>query len=221
MNNKDIKQAYDTVADHFSLTRKKYLQVELLEFSKYFQDSQSVLDLGCGSGRMIRILKNFELDCVFVDISEKQLNYAKKEQRGKIKRAEFIVGDILNLDFQRNSFDVILCIATFHHLKNLKQRKEFLKNIYSWLKPGGYLLMTNWNLIQKRYLKYIFNFRKKAWNDFLIPYKNNDGQNMANRFYHGFTIKELDKLLIQSGFQNEKLELSENGNNIVSISRKM
>ena len=219
MNNKDIKQAYDAVADHFSLTRKKYLQVELLEFSKYFQDSQSVLDLGCGSGRMIRILKNFELDCVFVDISEKQLNYAKKEQRGKIKRAEFIVGDILNLDFQRNSFDVILCIATFHHLKNSKQRKKFLKNIYSWLKPGGYLLMTNWNLWQKKYLKYRNIF--KGQGNFMVPYKNNDGQILAKRFYHSFKAPELKKLLLQTDFKIEKLELSESGNDLVSVSRKM
>lgn len=219
MVNNDIKQSYDVISDHFNLTRKKYLQVELLEFSKYFQDGQSVLDLGCGSGRIIRILKDFELDCVFVDISEKQLNYAKKEERGKIKKVEFIVKDILNSNFQQNSFDVVLCIATFHHLKNKKYRISLLKKIHTWLKPEGYLLMTNWNLWQKNHRKYLNVF--KGWKNFMIPYKNNQGKLLANRFYHGFTIKELNKLLIQSGFQNEKLELSESRNNIVSVSKKM
>ncbi len=218
MGNEDIKQSYDAIAKHFNLTRKKHLQVELLEFSKYFQDGQSVLDLGCGSGRIIRVLKNFELDCVFVDISEQQLNYAKKEDRGKIKKAEFIVEDILNSNFQENSFDVILCIATFHHIKTKKQRIKFLKNIRFWLKPNGYLLMTNWNLWQKKYLKYRNIF--KGWKSFIVPYKNNQGKILANRFYHGFTIQELAKLLKQVSFENEKLELSESRNNIVSVCRK-
>jgi len=218
MNNQDIKQSYDAMAKHFHLTRKKHLQAELLEFSKYFQDGQSVLDLGCGGGRMIRVLRNFELDCIFIDISEQQVNYAKKEDRGKIKKAEFIVEDVLNSNFQQNSFDVILCIATFHHIKTKKQRIKFLKNIRFWLKPNGYLLMTNWNLWQKKYLKYRNIF--KGWKSFIVPYKNNQGKILANRFYHGFTIQELAKLLKQVSFENEKLELSESRNNIVSISRK-
>jgi tRNA (uracil-5-)-methyltransferase TRM9 len=218
--NKDIKQVYDTVAEHFSLTRKRALSSQLIDFKQYLADGQQVLDLGCGSGRMIRILKDFEVDCVLTDISEKQLNYARKEDLGKIRTTKFIAQDMTDSSFSENSFDIIFCIATFHHLKTKKDRIKFLKNVYSWLKPGGYFLMTNWNLMQKRYLKYIFNFQKRSWNDFMIPYKNNQGENLANRYYHSFTYQELKKMLIKAGFQIEKLELSENGNDRVSVCRK-
>jgi tRNA (uracil-5-)-methyltransferase TRM9 len=218
--NKDIKNAYDQVADHFNLTRKRALPSQLIDFKQYLANGQQVLDLGCGSGRIIRILKDFKIDCVFTDISEKQLNYARKEERGKIKNAEFIVQDVLDSSFPENKFDVIFCVATFHHLKTRKARIQFLKNVYSWLKPEGYFLMTNWNLMQKRYLKYIFNSKKRSWNDFIIPYKDNRGNNMADRYYHSFTHQELNKLLVKVGFKIEKLELSENGNDRVSVCKK-
>jgi tRNA (uracil-5-)-methyltransferase TRM9 len=219
MNN-DIKKAYDVVAEHFSLTRKRALPSQLIDFKQYLANGQQVLDLGCGSGRIIRILKDFEIDCVFTDISEKQVNYARKEERGKIRSAEFIAEDMINSSFPDNKFDVIFCVATFHHLKTRKARIKFLKNVYSWLKPEGYFLMTNWNLMQKRYFKYIFNFKKRVWNDFSIPYKDNQGKNLANRYYHSFTHQELEKLLLKVGFKIEKLELSENGNDRVSVCRK-
>ncbi len=219
MSNKDLQKAYDSVAEHFSLTRQKALQAELIYFKRYLTDGQQVLDLGCGTGRMIRVLKDFEIDLTAVDISAEQLNYARKEETGKIKKINFIQDDILNLDFPSNSFDLIFCIATFHHLKNKKARLELLEKMKTWLKPKGYLLMTNWNLNQKAYSKYR-NIWKGAGN-FMVPYKDNDGQVLANRFYHSFKIKELNQLLKKVGFQNEKLEFSENKNNLISASRKI
>jgi len=218
MSNENIKQAYDQVADHFNLTRKRALPSQLIEFKQYLADGQRILDLGCGSGRIIRILKDFTIDCIFTDISEKQLNYARKEEQGKIKSAEFIVQDLKDSLFSENSFDLIFCVATFHHSKTKKDRIKFLENVYSWLKPGGYLLMTNWNLWQEKYLKYHNIF--KGQGNFMIPYKNNDGRVLAKRFYHSFKAPELKKLLLQTNFKVEKLELSESGNDLVSVCRK-
>lgn len=219
MSNSDIRQTYDAVADHFNLTRQKALPSQLIQFKQYLADGQQVLDVGCGSGRMIRILKDFKVDCIFSDISEKQLNYARKEERGKIRKVEFKIEDMLNLHFSENSFDIVLCVATFHHLRNRKERIKFLNKVYFWLKPNGYLLMTNWNLWQKNYLQY-----RNIWKglrNFMIPYKDNNGKVLANRFYHGFKIPELKSLLGKTNFKNEKLELSESGNDIVSVSRKL
>ncbi len=221
MNNNDIKNSYDLVANHFFLTRKRALPQRLLDLKRYLHDGQQVLDLACGSGRMIRIFKDFKLDCVFVDISKRLLNYAKKEDLGKIESAQFIVQDMLESSFPEKRFDLVFCIAAFHHLKNKQDRIKFLKNAYSWLKPGGRLLMTNWNLRQKRYFKYIFNFQKRAWNDFLIPYKDNQARVITRRYYHSFTQRELKKLLLKSGFKIEKLELSAGANDLISINKKI
>lgn len=220
MVNDDIKNSYDSIAPHFNLTRKKLLQPELFDFRKYLQDGQSILDIGCGSGRMLRILKDFEIFYCGIDISSNQINYAKKEDTGKIKKTEFIAKDILDANFDENSFDIILCIATFHHIKTKREKIALLKNIYKWLKPGGYLLMTNWNLFQNSYIKYIINFQKHSWNDFLVPYRDGNGKLLTNRFYHSFTISELKSLVSKTGFSLEKIEFSNNKNNIISICKK-
>lgn len=220
MVNNDIKNSYESISEHFNLTRKKQLQPELIDFRKYFKDGQRVLDIGCGSGRMLRILKDFEIFYSGVDISSNQIDYAKKEDLGKIKKSEFIASDILDMNFDNNSFDVVLCIATFHHIKTKKERMVLLQNIYKWLAPGGYLLMTNWNLFQKSYIKHIINLEKHSWNDFLIPYKDSNGKLLTNRFYHSFTISELKKLFLKTDFSLEKLEFSDNKSNIISVCKK-
>ncbi|MDD3284773.1 MAG: methyltransferase domain-containing protein [Patescibacteria group bacterium] len=220
MTNNDIKNSYDSIAPHFNLTRKKLLQPELFDFKQYLQDGQSVLDIGCGSGRMLRILKDFEISYCGLDISLNQINYAKNEDLGKIKKTDFITKDILNANFEDNSFDIILCIATFHHIKTKKERISLLKDMYKWLKPGGYLLMTNWNLFQRIYIKYILNFQKYSWNDFLVPYRDSNGKLLTNRFYHSFTNAELKGLILKTGFNLEKIEFSSNKNNIISVCRK-
>ena len=41
-------------------------------------------------------------------------------------------------------------------------------------------------------------------NDLFVPYKDSSGKVLAKRYIHAFTIKELRKLINQSGFKIEK-----------------
>ena len=45
------------------------------------------------------------------------------------------------------NFDAIFFIASFHHLEDGTSRKAVLEKVKNLLKPGGKLLMTNWNLL--------------------------------------------------------------------------
>ncbi len=214
-----MKQVYNTISSEFNVTRQT-LWPELLEFKKYLKDGQKILDLGCGNGRLISLLKEFQIEYVGTDISESLLNYAKKQDFGKITKYEFIEDDMLNLDFKENDFDIIFIIASFHHLKLRKDRIKMLIKIEKWLKKDGIIIMTNWNLFQKKYLKHIFNLKKKSWNDFSIPWKNKDRHIIVNRFYHGFTLKELEKLLEKTEFNIIKNSYSDLRKNIITIASK-
>ena len=51
-------------------------------------------------------------------------------------KSEFLLSDMTNVKFGENvnsKFDIITFIASFHHLDNLKDREETLKNIYEIL----------------------------------------------------------------------------------------
>ena len=96
-----------------------------------------------------------------------------------------------------NNKDVIFAIASFHHLPP----KDQLGALMTWkthLKPGGVLIMTNWNLHQKKYRP---NLLRSLWSGFglrgcLISWK---GQ--LDRYYYAFTVRRLSSLLKKAGFE--------------------
>lgn len=81
-------------------------------------DVQTVLDIGCGNGYLINFLlenKKYK-KLVGLDISSKALRYIKTEK---------ILGDIINLPFQEDSFDLIVCSEIIEHLTE----EDFIKAI--------------------------------------------------------------------------------------------
>ncbi len=117
---------------------------------------------------------------------------------------KFIINDISQVDFEAASFDVVFVVATFHHLISKKERLKLLNKINKWLKPGGYLIMTNWNLWQKKYFKNYFQkfWLKRSYKDFFVSWQMYSGKSKKFwRYYHSFSVKELEKLLIKSRFK--------------------
>lgn len=210
---------YNDFSSEFNSTRQS-LWPELLEFKKYLKNGQNVLDLGCGNGRLISLLKEYDLNYIGSDISSNLLNYAKKQDFGKMTSYSFIESDMLDLDFESSKFDIIFAIASFHHIKTREDRIKMLNKIEKWLKKDGLFIMTNWNLFQNKYIKYIFNFHKNSWNDFIVPWKDKEGSVIANRFYHGFTINELERLIQKFDLNMIKNSYSELKKNIITITSK-
>ncbi len=210
---------YNEFSNEFNATRQN-LWPELLEFEKYIKNGQKILDLGCGNGRLVNLLGNYDIEYVGSDISSDLLNYAKKQDFGKIKNFQFIESDMLDLEFLDNSFDIIFLIASYHHLRIKSQRIKILEKMNKWLKKDGLIIMTNWNLFQRKYIKYIFNLEKKSWNDFLIPWKDKNGDVIANRFYHGFRLGELDKLAKNTQFKVLENRYSDTKRNIITVLSK-
>ena len=194
---------YNQISKEFSASRI-FPWEELQVFIPYIKNNFKILDLGCGNGRLLKSLAESEkkIDYTGIDFSKGLIDQAKQQFPGY----KFTVADIRKIDFPKESFDMIFSIATFHHLDSRKGRAELLKKINYWLKPGGYLFMTNWNLLQKKYLKNYFKFwwRKRAWNDFFVSWQQYSGDNKQLwRYYHSFTKLELENLLKKSKFKLE------------------
>lgn len=195
---KNLQKVYNLISGEFSASRV-FPWEELQIFIPYIKDGDKIVDLGCGNGRILNLLKDTEAKYHYmgIDFSEELIKQAKDIH----KQAHFKVYDMARIDFPPESVDFVLMIASFHHLPNRVERLKLLYKINNWLKPGGYLFMTNWNLWQKKYVKYIFkNFtQKNSLSDFYIPWKLNNGQ-VVHRFYHSFSTNELIELLGKSGF---------------------
>jgi SAM-dependent methyltransferase len=95
-----------------------------------------VLDVACGTGFYSVLLAKFGHQVVAIDISEKSIEYAKQLAivNGCSDNIEHHVMDISQLDFDKDSFDIVTGEESIHHLIKYPNAIE---NIYSVLKPGG------------------------------------------------------------------------------------
>ncbi|PKL72645.1 hypothetical protein CVV26_00015 [Candidatus Kuenenbacteria bacterium HGW-Kuenenbacteria-1] len=149
---KKTKKDYAELAEIFSHTRK-YLWKDLKEFDQYIKDDDTILDLGCGNGRLFELFNNKKIDYIGIDNCEELIKIAKEKYQST--NATFLVGDAINLPFKNEKFNAIFCIAVLNHIPSKKLQIKVLKNIKKILKKDGVLIMTNWNFYQKKYFSLI------------------------------------------------------------------
>ena len=161
------KETYDKIAKLFAQTRK-YLWDDLKPLKKYMKDGFSILDLGCVTGRLYHLFKDFQdVEYVGVDQSEGQLAVAREE----FPDNKYIQAEMTELPCEDNEFDIIYCIATFHHLPDEKNRIKGLEEMKRVLKPGGYIIMTNWNLNSESTKKMVEKGKfKRDGQDVMVPW---------------------------------------------------
>ena len=111
------------------------------EFATNYVKDKKVLDIACGTGFGSKILQEKGAKCVFgVDHSKEAVGFAsKKYVRNGLK---FIIGDIIEIAFPDNFFDVIVSFETIEHVK---QHEKALSELQRALKPNGLLIISSPN----------------------------------------------------------------------------
>lgn len=96
----------------------------------------SVLDLGCGSGGQVaRIQSEYHPKrTIGLDLTPAMIEKA----RGRYPELEFVLGDILQLPFEAESFDVITSNCVINHAKD---KRTVFSEIFRVLKPNGHFLI--------------------------------------------------------------------------------
>lgn len=206
------RKDYNKIAAHFSVTRVYPRQIMKYFVEKYARSGMKILDIGCGNGILFSLLKDLGVNYLGIDISSELVVEAKK----KFPKADFQVGDATKINFPQNNFDLIFAFAFLHHLPSRESREEFIKKIYSILKPGEYFICTAWNLFEKSWQKGGKNYPRMkkinaSKNDTLITWKNSQGKVLAERYYYAFTLEELKNLFIKTGFKIKEMFYEING----------
>jgi SAM-dependent methyltransferase len=113
------------------------------------RDSMSVLELGCGTGRVLVPLAGKCRDIVGVDYSQDMIDRCR-EKIGSLENASAQVGDITKLALS-NKFDLI--VAPYRVLQALETKVEvdgLFEVIASHLKPGGSCILNVFMLNKSR-----------------------------------------------------------------------
>ncbi len=110
MEIKDYKQEYYERPEHWArnfleITRERERIEETIKIIP--PDVQSILEVGCGNGAFINSLIGKYQKLIGLDSSKEALRHI---------RTEAIEGNINNLPFEDNSFDLVVCLETLEHL---------------------------------------------------------------------------------------------------------
>ncbi len=208
---KIVREGYQKIAPEFAETRARGQAPKLDILLEVLPPQGKLLDIGCGSGRLVKFL-NPNLDYLGLDPCDELLVLARKSH----PKHQFQKGDFQDLS-RWGKFDVVTSIAAFHHLPDKGSRLQALLEMKRTVKPQGIVVFSVWNFWgtspgRRRIWKNLWhpqklNGEKLPWSDLVFPWKDKNGQFVADRYYHIFRRCELRRLLRLAGAARQDYKL--------------
>ncbi|MFN8413990.1 MAG: methyltransferase domain-containing protein [Anaerolineales bacterium] len=124
------------------------------QFRKFIADlvdlkkGESVLDVGCGTGTMAILAKQYvgeEGKSCGIEPSLEMVSFARKKAKKQNAIIEINPGCIEQINYPAKSFDVLLCLIVMHHMPD-ETKIQGIKEMARVLKPGGRLVVVDSNL---------------------------------------------------------------------------
>jgi ubiquinone/menaquinone biosynthesis C-methylase UbiE len=149
MNHKKIIQSrYNATAEVYD---RRYRDIQTRKYQLIFKSisiepTRKVLDIGCGTGNLFSFLKNIHNEKYGIDFSWDSLKKLQKVVN-KGHTIQIICGDVENLPFQKDKFDLVLAITT---LQNLPDPKKCLEEMKTICKRDGLITVS---LLKKKFTK--------------------------------------------------------------------
>ncbi len=149
-----------------------------------------LLNIGCAHGPdFLPFRRGFDL--YGVDFSCEMLKFARKYSQKFNFTVDLSLADVSQLPYSDETFDWVISVATYHHLKGKEERQAALNELRRVLRPGGEAFITVWNHWQPR-----FWFKPQQ---VTVPWRQK-GKTLQ-RYYYLFSYPELEKLVKQAGFE--------------------
>lgn len=154
------------------------LQSELPLLLGLLDETWTVGDLGCGTGRATELLAPFVGRVVAVDHSGAMLDEARRRVEGS-PNVELRQGEIENLPLEDGELDAALLVLVLHHLAD---PAEALAEVGRVLAPGGRLLLVD-----------------------LAPHDRQEFREEMGHVWLGFEQEQLSSWLAQAGFATPRI----------------
>lgn len=204
----ETKNIYNKIAEDFHNLRTKmsggWFYNELLEMPTTLKllgnvRSKKVLDLGCGTGIYSKILKKEGAKVKGIDISEKEIEVARREN----PYIEFKIGNAEKLPYQDEEFDIVLAALVMEYFNSWN---KVLREIRRILKKKGIFVFSIGNPITNciriksiRRAKIIRNYFKEGkitsrwWRGiYMVWYHKTYGTIVRLLLNNGFELKDYE-----------------------------
>jgi SAM-dependent methyltransferase len=115
---------------------KNEFEIGQIVNSTHPTEKSLILDIGSGTGHHVAAWKERNYHAVGIDISEHVVTKAKSNY----PNYDFSVKDAMNGSaFGADSFTLITCM--YFTIYYFQDKRQFFSNCFTWLKPGGYLVV--------------------------------------------------------------------------------
>lgn len=155
---------------------------------KYFLEkipqNANVLDLGSGMGANGNYFRKHGFNVTCVDNDEEITAYVRNE----FPDITLFCGNILNFQFEREKYDLVLAIDVLHNFR-FAEVKKIIRKIYSSLKTGGFLYIQLFSTLDPRYKLFLeLADRTDERNTFYVR--------KSKSFVHFFEKEEVNNLFL-------------------------
>ncbi len=164
--------------------------------------ADKILEAGCGRGQWVIYLQNKGYKIVGVDFATSTMRKTKISYPD----IDLVGGDINQLCFNDDSFNVILCWSVLDHIES--GPLNALKELYRITKSGGFLFIT----IPCRNLFHIFSepiilLKKILRKNKLLRRILRKSDSKKDFFQNEFTVQEFRRYLRTVGFEVKDIQL--------------
>lgn len=146
-----------------------------------FEDGQDILELGCGWGSITLYLAakfpHSRITAVSNSRTQKEHIDAQAKQRG-LTNVTIITADMNDFDITAESFDRVISIEMFEHMKNYQR---LLGNVSRWLRSGGKLFVHIFT-----HQKVSYHFVARDQTDWMSRYFFTGGQMPSHQLLASF-----------------------------------
>jgi cation diffusion facilitator CzcD-associated flavoprotein CzcO/SAM-dependent methyltransferase len=174
--------------ENFSFVHKIRSRLEanrLLRYCDGIPDDARILDVGCGDGFHLRLLRRFGKESwrlEGVDIDSRAVDVAAKDG------LTIHQGTLEHMDLPENHYDVVYTLQTIEHVADPFAMLTAIRRV---LKPGGRLVIVTDNVGSIDFRL----FSKRYWGGYHFP-----------RHWNLFTREALERLAIRAGLETERIE---------------
>ena len=134
MNRNEYRIMYDIERTYWWFKGKQFLINMLLKMHLEVSEESKLLDIGCGTGIILELLKKYGTG-YGVELSSLGIRMLRKRKQRLIVQAD--ANRVI--PFKNDIFDAIMCLDVLEHLKN---DTGLLKEMLRICKPGGIIIIT-------------------------------------------------------------------------------
>lgn len=129
-------EALDYLIDGEPITYEYYKEMIITPTLRnlHLESNDKVLDVGCGTGLIMKEIENDVKHIEGIDISQNLLNFYK----GK---ANVSCSSVLDFDYKQNFYTKIYMVSVSIHFEDLAYFKKAVRKLLNALAPGGTLLI--------------------------------------------------------------------------------